>query len=125
MRISSSVALLLLAAACSGETPEASGPAAVAADKGKVLCATGGAGDFSRECTMERVAGPEGLVLTIRNPDGGFRKLLVTRDGRGVVAADGAEAAVVKVSGSREIEVTVGGDRYRLPATVKGKPLRP
>jgi len=37
-----------------------------------------------------------------------------------VVAADGADAASVKVVGADAIEVAIGGDRYRLPATVKG-----
>ena len=58
-------------------------------------------------------------VLTIRHPDGGFRRLRITADGRGVIAADGAEPARVSVIGPADIEVAVGGDRYRLPATVK------
>jgi len=46
--------------------------------------------------------------------------LLVTQDGRGVIAADGAEAAKVTITGADGIEVALGGNRYRLPATVKG-----
>jgi hypothetical protein len=64
-------------------------------------------------------------VLTLHNPDGGFHRLLVTKDGRGVVAADGAEPAIVRVVGEREIEVAIGGDRYRLPATVAAKGAKP
>ena len=38
-----------------------------------------------------------------------------------VIAADGAEKATVTITGPGEIEVAIGGDRYRLPATVKGR----
>jgi hypothetical protein len=60
-------------------------------------------------------------MLTIRHDDGGFRRFRVLKDGRGVVTADGAEPALVSTIGSNAIEVQVGQDRYRLPATVKGK----
>lgn len=89
-----------------------------AEDDGRVLCARGQA-ELQRTCTVEQVRDAGGLVLTIRHPDGGFRRLRVTADGRGVIAADGAEAAKVTVIGPGDIEVAVGGDRYRLPATVK------
>ena len=46
--------------------------------------------------------------------------MLVTHDGRGVIAADGAEPAKVTVVGTDGIEVSIGGDRYRLPATIGG-----
>jgi hypothetical protein len=84
-----------------------------------VECALGGSSRYERACRVERLSGAEGLVLVLRAPDGGFRRLLVTRDGRGVVAADGAEAARVTVLDADSIEVAVGGDRYRLPARVK------
>lgn len=58
----------------------------------------------------------------MRHADGGFRRLLVTHDGRGVVAADGAEAAVVATVADNMIEVTLGNDRIRLPATVRVTP---
>ncbi|HEX2763987.1 MAG TPA: hypothetical protein VHM92_09150 [Allosphingosinicella sp.] len=85
----------------------------------KLECALARAARFERTCRVERTSGSEGLILTLRAPDGGFRRLLVTRDGRGVVAADGAEPAQVTVAGDGLIEVSVGTDRYRLPATVK------
>lgn len=68
---------------------------------------------------MEQIATEQGTVLTVNAPDGGFRRLLVASDGRGVVAADGAEPAVVTPLDTHTIEVAIGGDRYRLPATVK------
>jgi hypothetical protein len=88
---------------------------------GQIVCAQHGSHDFARVCTVDRVNGAEGLILTVSHPDGSFHRLLVTKDGRGVVAADGAEKAVVTVLGAGSIEVALGGDRYRLPATVKGQ----
>lgn len=83
------------------------------------MCARGGSSDFARDCTLDRVTSPQGLVLTVGHPDGGFHRLLVTKDGRGVIAADGAEAAKVSIVGADQIEVALGEDRYRLPATIK------
>jgi hypothetical protein len=91
---------------------------ATAQDDNRLDCAIGGA-EWAHACGVERLEGPAGLTLTIRHPDGGFRRLLVTKDGRGVVPADGAETASVRIIDAGRIEVTVAGDRYRLPATVK------
>jgi hypothetical protein len=107
--------LLLATGACGSKPADPFG----AADADRIECRVGTAADFDRACVVERTSGPEGLVLTIRHPDGGFRRLLVTTDGRGVVAADGAEPATVSVEGGDGIVVAVGGDTYRLPATVK------
>ncbi|HEY0116883.1 MAG TPA: hypothetical protein VGB54_14305, partial [Allosphingosinicella sp.] len=41
-----------------------------------------------------------------------------TRDGRGVVAADGAERAEVTIIADDMIEVAIAGDSFRLPARV-------
>lgn len=87
--------------------------------EGRIVCAPPGAHDFAPVCGIDRTATQDGLFLTVRHPDGGFRRLLVTKDGRGVVAADGAEPALVVPIGPNEIEVAVGGARYRLPATVQ------
>lgn len=84
-----------------------------------VDCRPVGASAFAHECTVERTQGPDGTILTLRHPDGGFRRLLVTGNGQGVTAADGAEPAEVRMSGSKAIEVSLAGDRYRLPATPK------
>lgn len=90
-----------------------------AADGGRIACAVDGAASVTRDCTMERLSGREGTTLTIRHPSGSFRRLLVATDGRGVVAADGADPALVSVIGQGRIEVAIAGDRYQLPATVK------
>ncbi len=124
-RISSAILFLALAS-CGREQPantqilaqvEAQ-TRADAAEEGRILCAQGGA-TLARDCTIEKTQGEGGLLLTVRHPDGAFHRLQVTTDGRGVIAADGAEAAKVTVVGTDGIEVALGGDRYRLPATVK------
>ncbi len=105
------IVLIALSAACSS-SPEAGAGTGVAA----VPCARGDEALASR-CTVERTTTPAGPVLTLRAPDGGFHRLLVVRDGRGLVAADGAEPAAIVIVGPRLIDVGIGGDRYRLPAT--------
>lgn len=126
MRISSPAAALLLLAACSDRPADTqvlakveADQSAAAADDGRVKCALAGADSFERACTVERTQEARGLVLTMRHPDGGFRRLLVTKDGRGVIAADGAQPAKVAIVDPTEIEVALGDDVYRLPATVK------
>lgn len=103
-------ALLPLLAACGGP------PAAEA--EARIECAVDGAAEFARVCTIERSAGPD-VLFTIRAPSGSFRRLAPTSDGRGVMAADGAEAAIVRIVGKGLIEVSIGRDRYRLPATIR------
>jgi hypothetical protein len=126
-RISSGLLLALLLGGCGEQGTDHNVLAQVEArqrtdaeDGGRIVCAQHGSNDFARVCTVDRVDGADGLVLTVSHPDGSFHRLLVTKDGRGVVAADGAEKAVVTVLGPGNIEVELGGDRYRLPATVKG-----
>lgn len=125
MRISS--AALLFALPCAGCGDATQSPAKIAAAARerageRVACAVRGSPAFEEVCTIERTVSDDGPVLTIRHPDGGFRRLRITRDGRGVVAADGAEPAAVAIVGDGAIEVAIGGDRYRLPATVRGQP---
>lgn len=110
MRISSLVACLILAA-CSGKTGNAE-----SADGETIACAVGGEPDFSPVCTARKTDGDRGTTLTVSGPGGSFRRLLLTDDGRGVIAADGAEAATVATLGNGLIEIALGGDRYRLPA---------
>ncbi|RYY23169.1 MAG: hypothetical protein EOP62_21125 [Sphingomonadales bacterium] len=86
---------------------------------GRIECALPSADTFSYACAIDMVQSQDGLFLTLRHPDGGFRRLLVTKDGRGVVAADGAEQAKVTTLAPNLIEVAIGGARYRLPATVR------
>lgn len=104
-----------LAASCGSEAAQGRRTAA----EDKVECATDGAARFDRVCTVERLSGERGLVLIVRSPSGSFRRLLVTGDGRDVVPADGAEPAIVTPIADNRIEVSIGGDRYRLSATVR------
>ncbi|MBN9787587.1 hypothetical protein DMP17_03145 [Pseudonocardia sp. TMWB2A] len=84
-----------------------------------MACALDGASDFAPDCTVERSGGEDGLVLTIGRQDKGYRRFVVPTDGRGIVAADGADLAKVTISGDNQVEVGIGRDRYRLPATIK------
>jgi hypothetical protein len=124
MRISSALTLLLLAG-CGQEPADPTVLAKVEAEQrrdvadNRVPCAHGSTAALKNDCTFERTATAEGLILTLRHPDGAFRRLLVTTDGRGVTAADGAEAATVSLVGANRIAVAIGDDRYELPATVK------
>ena len=118
--------VLALVSAC-GEAEQSAAPAPGAqqgteAEDNRIACALAGADGFERACTVERASSEDGTVLVLRAPDGGFRRFLITGDGRGVVAADGAEPALVSAVGDNEIEVRVGRDRYRLPATVRPAP---
>ncbi|HMJ93485.1 MAG TPA: hypothetical protein VK472_05250 [Allosphingosinicella sp.] len=120
MRARLLLGLMLLPGACGDpDSARKQALADAAAEAGKVDCATEGATGFAPVCTVERTSSAEALVLTIRSPSGSFRRLLVTRDGRGVVAADGADPANVSIAAGDRIEVAIAGDRYLLPATVK------
>ena len=90
-----------------------------AAGDGRIECALDGNTLFDRTCTVEEMTSGGKTILIVGRDDAGFRRLEVTTDGRGVVSADGAEAATVKIVADGMIEVGVGGDRYRLPAQVK------
>jgi len=127
MRTSSAILVLALTAcgrqpadtAASANTVASAGSPAKSAEH--VECAPARATDFANVCTIERTETGAGMILTVRNPDNGFHRLQVVTDGRGVIPADGAEPAEVRVIGDGRIEVEIGGDRYRLPATIKAK----
>ena len=103
-------ALLFLLSACDGP------PAAKAGNR--IECAVDGSDVFERVCTVERTAGPD-VLFTIRSPSGSFRRLVATADRRGVMAADGAEAATVKVVEGNVLEVSIGAESYRLPPGIR------
>lgn len=122
-RLLTALMLPLGLVACQKQDDTSGAVADAAAKAAAVPCALAGSSNFQGVCTVERTVSGDGLVLVMHHPDGGFRRLLVTTDGRGVVTADGAEQANVSVVDPSMIEVSVGGDRYRLPATVKGQDL--
>lgn len=115
------LAPLALLAACGGapaDPPARPTNGAAAPEPGepdnRIECQPAGAAAFERACTVASAEGPRGRVLTIRKADGGFRRLLVGRDGT-ISAADGAEAARATPRGAAGTEVEIGGDRFRLP----------
>ena len=118
-------ALLFLLTSCGGAPPGPTANGAAAPEPGapdnRIDCRPRGEAAFARACSVETVDGDGGRVLTIRNANGGFRRLRVVGDGSGVVAADGAEQARVTMLPDRRIEVEIGGDRFRLPARVRGR----
>jgi len=113
-------ALLLLLASCGGPPPGRTANGAAAADD-RIECRAEGEAAFARSCTVETFDSSDGRLLTIRKADGGFRRLRVTTDGSGVVAADGAERTRVTILPGNRIEVEIGGDRFRLPARVRAQ----
>lgn len=123
MRTSDPLPILLLAAtaglaACTGNAP--SDPESLTGgDESRIACALGDETEFTEQCDAERVQNGDTRELVMRHPDGGFRRFAIVSDGRGLVAADGAEEAVVTPLSNGTIQLSVGGDRYRLPATVK------
>jgi cytochrome c5 len=128
MRRLGAIGAVLLLAGCNGAPDngtlaqaEARGAKTAAAD-GRIECALEGAKLFDRTCTVTEMSGADGAILVVGKQDVGYRRLQITTDGRGVVSADGAEPAKVAIVGDGMIEVTVGGDRYRLPANTSGAP---
>lgn len=110
--------LMISVAACSSEAPS------VAEGDEHVPCALAGAKDFVPNCAVERARQDGKLVLIVRHPDGAFRRFEVLGGGQGLAAADGAEPAKVVLTG-QELEVSIGADRYRFPATAKGDAAKP
>lgn len=115
MRAAFALIALLAVSAC-GRGVEAQN--ATAESDGRIDCRIGGDTQFIRACSVERTRGADGILLTVTKPDGGFRRLMQTRDGRGVIAADGAEQAEIRIAGDNLIEVTIAGDSFRLPARI-------
>jgi hypothetical protein len=115
MRFPAALAALLIVAGCSAPEPQKD---ATLQEDGRIDCRIGADTQFTRFCSLERTKSEQGTLLTVRKPDGGFRRLITTRDGRGVAAADGAEQAEVAIVGENLIEVAIGGDSFRLPARI-------
>ena len=121
MRISDRLALiapLALISACSGSEP-GEPESLTGGDESTIACALGDEVEFTEKCDIERVQNGDQRSLVMRHPDGGFRRFDIVTDGRGLVAADGAETAIVTPLSDGTIELSIGQDRYRLPATVK------
>ncbi|ANU08148.1 hypothetical protein [Paraurantiacibacter namhicola] len=117
MPISSPRLLLpLMALALSACTDGEAAPPQGYAEGDVIACKSADDADFARQCGVERAVVDGALFLTVRHPDGHFRRFEVQTDGSGVTTADGFEQAEQALSGDT-LEVTVGGDAYRFPAT--------
>lgn len=119
------VALSLLLAACSSEPEDQTTNSAAAPSPGqpdrRIECRSGDAEPFARACSIETFDSAEGRLVTVRKPDGGFRRLRIGSDGHGIAAADGAEQVRVANLRDGRILVSIGGDHFRLPGTVLGQ----
>src|SRR3546814_18647895 len=117
MRTFSVAALTLVLSACGspGEQEE------MADIDGKLYCAVDGANELTQSCTLERIDGPEGHVLVLHHPGGGFRRFRIVSDGRGVIPADGAEQEQLALAGDQKIDVPVANVRYCSPTTLGPK----
>src|SRR3546814_18599931 len=96
MRTRFSAAALLGLAACGdpGSTAdEALDAAGEAADR--IPCAVEGETGLEQVCTVERLTGDEGPILTIRHTSGGFRRFPPTSHGPGGIAPNGPGAATL------------------------------
>lgn len=107
--------VLALAACGSGDSAD---PPATSEQEGGIDCRVRGADAFERACTLEAREGEAGRLLILHYPDGGFRRLLVADDGA-IVAADGAERALATELEDGRIQVSLGGDDFLLPASVR------
>lgn len=105
LRISSLASLLLLGACGSGSSVPKQIADAPEADR--VDCAIGD-GTLKKDCALERV----GETITVRHPDGSFRRFEVDAKGQ-FGAADGAEEVAGKRAADSSVEVSIGDRRYR------------
>jgi hypothetical protein len=113
-------ALTVLSACGSADEPLVEQKDGEVSNVAMVPCALGEENDFTDTCTLQRLVGSQRTTIVLGRGDSGFRRFLMTADGRGLIAADGAESARVSIIGDAQVEVAVGDDRYRLPAAIKG-----
>ena len=118
LRISSAAIVALVLAACSsggdaGDSVGTDGASATSAAQ-TVPCALAGSRSFTAQCGLETSNSDGKSIVTLRHPDGGFRRLIALEGGKRYAAADGSDEVVLEVNGA-EIEVTLGDDHYLLP----------
>jgi len=111
------VAALAVLASCS---PEVDQPQA---EEGAptIECALGEGSEFGADCMVEREEIDGQRVLTVRHPDGGFRRFVQLEDGRGLAELDGADE-VTRSLEETTLVIAVGPDQYRFDANVRAAP---
>ena len=83
-----------------------------------VECALGDGSEFGPDCLVERSEADGKTVLTVRHPDGGFRRFEQLKDGSGIAEMDGADTATRTLDGDTLL-VSVGADRYRFKVALR------
>ncbi len=82
-----------------------------------IECAFGPAGKMAMNCTLEQIGKGATAQLVVHHPDGGFRRFVLTPDGKGLIPADGAGTATSAIA-KGTMDVTIEQDHYRIPATM-------
>ncbi len=100
---------LALLASCGGGKPV---PVAADGWPETIACGADGAAK-AVECRLDVALFKGGTRLTIRQPDGGFRR--IETDGTRWAAADGAEPLTIVGPVDGGFDVRIGGWQYRLP----------
>ena len=89
-----------------------------------IVCALKGVKTFTPGCTVERLRDRDSLFLTVRHPDGGFRRFEVSTDGTGLAVADGAKPAEI-IRRKDAVDVKVDDDFYRIPVVMMDRVDKP
>jgi hypothetical protein len=108
--------LLILPGACHGEAQPEAG------DSRAIACGPLGA-SAPASCQMQVREEGGTLHVTVRRPDGGFRRLIWPKDGP-IAAADGAEPLDVIPRAGHGVEARIDGWFYRLEAPGRAEDRR-
>ncbi len=124
LRISSASLIALVLTGCSSSDDADDSGAANSAAAPKVPCALAGSRNFTAQCGLERAQVNGKAIITLRHPDGGFRRLIELDGSKRYAAADGSDEVAIESNGA-EIEVTLGEDHYLLPGPGSANAVRP
>lgn len=108
MRVGVSAALMVLTACSPDAAPEETQGRAGAGAL-TVMCAPDGVRIYAPDCTLDR----NGNTLTIRHPNGTFRRFLLDGE-HGMITADGADPVRITKRTEGLVDLEIAGDRYRL-----------
>jgi len=105
------IAATAMLAACSAGSQGGERATTSDAPTEKVACALNGSKDYRSECTVERSKEGGKMLLLLRHPNGGFRRLEEIEPLKRYAALDGADQPEVTPNGA-DSEVSVGDDHY-------------